>query len=597
MLPKVELAPRLRLVLRAAWGTSRREVLALSVMNLITSLSAVASAVALKVIVNAVVGQRWTESYGAAASLVVIVAAGVAARQGQVRSEVAVREALRHEFDRRAVDLAAGMSRLDPLETPEYLDNLETVRSDAQAFAHAIVLLTPAAALFTRFALTVVLLADVSAWLVFLPVLALPAVAATAQAQRWRNQRWQELAAARRRAATLFDLATTPGPAKELRVYGLGDELIEREDRVVRASGDSDVAIEARSSALSTAGTLVFVGAYALATLLVVHLALTGRASAGDVVLVVVLCGQLNSLVASALSLLEMHGRVARVIDSYRRIVSHAEMARAAEHGAQPAPSRLQKGIRLDHVSYRYPGSAHLAVDNLEMLLPAGAVIALVGENGAGKTTLVKLLLGLYAPTGGSVSIDGTSLDDFELASWRNESSAAFQDFARLEFSACHAVGVGDLPYVDDTGRVSAALGRAGGADLIGRLPAGLGTQLGRSFPDGVDLSGGEWQKLALGRAMMRPGPLLLILDEPTASIDATSEYDLFRRYAEASSMGRAAGAITLLVSHRFSTVRMADLVLVLQNGRLVEQGSHADLLAKGGLYKELYTLQSLGYQ
>jgi ATP-binding cassette, subfamily B, bacterial len=366
---------------------------------------------------------------------------------------------------------------------------------------------------------------------------------------------------------------------------------------VVRANGDSEVAIEARSGVLSTAGTLVFVAAYALATLLIVHLALTGRANAGDVVLVVVLCGQLNSLVASALGLLEMHGRVARVIDSYRRIVTHAETAQAADDGAQPAPTRLQQGVHLDHVSYRYPGSAHPAVDNLDVFLPAGSVIALVGENGAGKTTLVKLLLGLYAPTSGTVSIDGTLLDDFELASWRKESAAAFQDFARLEFSACHSVGVGDLPYVDDAAHVTSAISRAGGTDLIGRLPGGLGTQLGRSFPEGVDLSGGEWQKLALARAMMRSGPLLLILDEPTASIDATSEYDLFRRYAEASSTGRAVGAITLLVSHRFSTVRMADHILVLQHGRLVEQGSHAALLANGGLYKELYTLQSSGYR
>jgi ATP-binding cassette, subfamily B, bacterial len=223
--------------------------------------------------------------------------------------------------------------------------------------------------------------------------------------------------------------------------------------------------------------------------------------------------------------------------------------------------------------------------------------VALVGENGAGKTTLVKLLTGMYQPTAGEVLIDGAPLAGLDLAAWRERTAATFQDFMRFELRAGQTVGIGDLPRLDHAGALSQALRRADATAVADALPDGLATPLGRSFTGGVDLSGGQWQRLALARGMMRELPLLLILDEPTASLDAITEAALFERYLAARELARGAGAITLLVSHRFSTVRMADLIVVLDKGRIAAAGDHASLVRAGGLYAELYEMQARSYR
>ena len=230
--------------------------------------------------------------------------------------------------------------------------------------------------------------------------------------------------------------------------------------------------------------------------------------------------------------------------------------------------------------------------------------MAIVGENGAGKTTLVKLLCRLYPPTDGRILVDGLDLARMPADQWRLRIAGAFQDFLRFELKARHTVGVGDLPRLDDDTAVVAAVDRAGADDVIARLAAGLETQLGTTWPDGVEVSFGQWQKLALARGFMRDRPLLLVLDEPTAALDAETEHALFDRYAAAARGGksngeaeRADGRITILVSHRFSTVRMADLIVVLDGARVVEVGSHDELLAKGGQYAELHGIQAAAYR
>ena len=249
-------------------------------------------------------------------------------------------------------------------------------------------------------------------------------------------------------------------------------------------------------------------------------------------------------------------------------------------------------------MTFTYPGTDRIVLQDVSVLLPAGSSVALVGENSAGKTTLIKLLTGMYRPTAGSIHIDDTPLDDVDLESWRQRTTAAFQDFVRFELLAGEAVGVGDLPRIGDEPAILAALERAHGADALDSLPDGLRTPLGRSLPDGRDLSGGQWQKVALGRAMMRDRPILLVLDEPTASLDAPTEAALFERYVGASRRSaERSGAVTLFVSHRFSTVRAADLIVVLHEGRVVEQGSHDDLIASGGRYAELFELQARSYR
>jgi ATP-binding cassette subfamily B protein len=230
--------------------------------------------------------------------------------------------------------------------------------------------------------------------------------------------------------------------------------------------------------------------------------------------------------------------------------------------------------------------------------IPGGATVAIVGENGAGKTTLVKLLCGFYTPTRGSIVIEGRQLNSINVEAWRTRMSAGFQDFARFEFLARETVGIGDVPRMDDLGLIEAALDRAHASDVMRSLPARLETQLGNTFEGGVELSGGQWQKLALGRAMMREAPLLLVLDEPTASLDAQTEHALFERYARASRrLAASNGGITLLVSHRFSTVRMADIIVVVGGGKIIEAGCHAELVRNGGVYSELYELQASGYR
>jgi ATP-binding cassette subfamily B protein len=237
-------------------------------------------------------------------------------------------------------------------------------------------------------------------------------------------------------------------------------------------------------------------------------------------------------------------------------------------------------------------------LDDVSLTLPAGTVIAVVGENGAGKTTLVKLLAKLYEPSSGFIFVDDTPLARLPAGDWRMRLAGAFQDFFRYEFRAKQTVGLGDLPRLDDEPAVIAAVDRAGAADVVASLKSGLDTQLGPTWTSGVDLSFGRWQKLALARGFMRGQPLLLVLDEPTAALDAEIEHALFERYAAAArGENSASGRITILVSHRFSTVRMADLIVVLDGTRLVEVGCHDELMAKHGPYSELYAIQAAAYR
>ena len=262
----------------------------------------------------------------------------------------------------------------------------------------------------------------------------------------------------------------------------------------------------------------------------------------------------------------------------------------------QLAPARLTEGIRFDHVSFAYPGTDRLVLDDISLELPAGAVVAIVGENGAGKSTLVKILAKMYEPTAGRILIDRTDLALISAVSWRTRLAGAFQDFFSFEFRARHSVGVGDLPRLDDETAVATAVTRAGADDVIARLPQGLDTQLGPTWPDGVEVSFGQWQKLALARGFMRDRPVALVLDEPTAALDAETEHALFERYAAALRGPDRSGGITILVSHRFSTVRMADLIVVLDGARLVEMGTHDALMAKRGQYAQLYSIQAAAY-
>jgi ATP-binding cassette subfamily B protein len=264
----------------------------------------------------------------------------------------------------------------------------------------------------------------------------------------------------------------------------------------------------------------------------------------------------------------------------------------------QQAPLRLTRGIELTDISFTYPGTEAAVLQDVNLEIPAGTTVAVVGENGAGKTSLVKLLCALYRPSGGRISVDGVDLGRIPERQWRDRIAAGFQDFVRFELIAREAVGVGDLPRIASDDAVLGAMDRAQARGLVDQLEQGLDTQLGIGHAKGAELSGGQWQKLALGRAFMREEPLLLVLDEPTAALDAQAEHVLFERYAEqARAAARRTGAITVLVSHRFSTVRTADIIVVLAEGRVAQVGDHATLIQEGGLYAELYGIQAEAYR
>ena len=289
-------------------------------------------------------------------------------------------------------------------------------------------------------------------------------------------------------------------------------------------------------------------------------------------------------------------------MDGSRRLAWLEDYAAALVANADlPVPERLNKGIRLEHVSFAYPGTDRLVLQDVSLDLPAGTVIAIVGENGAGKSTLVKLLCKLYEPTSGRILVDGADLARVPADEWRARLAGAFQDFFRFELLARQSVGLGDVPRLDDDPAVLAAVDRAGATDVVDRLAAGLDTQLGPTWPDGVEVSFGQWQKIALARGFMRDGPLLLVLDEPDGRArrrDGTRPVRAVRGRSTGDSDGLAAeGRISILVSHRFSTVRMADHIVVLDGARVVETGSHDELMASGGTYAELYEIQAAAYR
>jgi ATP-binding cassette subfamily B protein len=349
------------------------------------------------------------------------------------------------------------------------------------------------------------------------------------------------------------------------------------------------------SAAWHTLAWAVFGSAWAGA---VAFVAAGLRASAGDVLLVLAAGARLSAYIGATVG--EIGFLRGIWMDGSRRLAWLEDYAASLIADADlPVPARLREGIRLDHVSFAYPGTDRLVLEDVTLDLPAGTVVAIVGENGAGKTTLVKLLAKLYEPTTGAILIDGQPLSRLPAETWRERLAGAFQDFFRFELPARQSIGVGDVPRIDDEPAVRRAVERAGAEDVIAKWPTGLDTQLGPTWPGGVDVSFGQWQKLALARGFLRDHPLLLVLDEPTAALDAETEHALFERYAEAAhrDVTAADGRITILVSHRFSTVRMADLIVVLDGARLVEIGTHEDLMARGGQYAELYGIQAAAYR
>jgi ATP-binding cassette, subfamily B, bacterial len=297
-----------------------------------------------------------------------------------------------------------------------------------------------------------------------------------------------------------------------------------------------------------------------------------------------------------ALQFAQYFQAIMTTVERYEWLVDFSNTAARAASGEAAAPAILRHGLRVEGVGFAYPDRDKPVLTDVSFEIPAGKVIALVGENGSGKSTLVKLLCGFYRPSSGRILIDDTELTEIAPADWRGRIGGAFQDFTNFEVAMHESVGLGDLPKLGDRDRAAAAMARAGGADLARLDAQGLEVMLGKKW-GGVDLSGGQWQKLALGRALMRDDPLLVVFDEPAAALDASAEHDLFERFAAEARSGQSDHRATLLISHRFSTVRMADAIAVLDAGRIAEFGSHETLMKAGGKYAELFEIQASAYR
>jgi ATP-binding cassette, subfamily B, bacterial len=488
--------------------------------------------------------------------------------------------------------LQAGIATIVHQERPEYLDRLSVLREETYTLDHMYMSVFSTVGWLLRLAITVVLLGAVNPVLVTLVLFALPTVATTSWRPAVERSAQERGAQSTRLAAHLYALTTTASPGKELRVLGIGEALADRRRAAWETWYGPVAAARSRSAAWYAGGWAVFALGYVGAIALVA----TGpRASAAGAILVLTAGARLSSYLNGTVS--EIGFLRGTWMDGAQRLAWLEDYASSAvQHADLPAPDAIGEGIRLEHVTFRYPGAERLALDDVTLFLPAGSVVAIVGENGAGKSTLVKLLAKLYSPTSGRVLVDGTDLARIDSARWRERLAGAFQDFFRFEFHAAVTIGIGDLPRLDDETALVIAAERAGARDLVEALPAGLRTQLGPSWHEGVDVSYGQWQKLALARGFMRDEPLLVALDEPTAALDAETEHQLFERYAATAREARKNGSVTILVSHRFSTVRMADLIVVLDGARVAEEGSHEELLARDGRYADLYRIQAAGY-
>lgn len=507
-----------------------------------------------------------------------------------------VAERIGHEVDVQLSHLTSGITGIEHLERPLFLDRIELLRADPQGVGNvvnsAVLWIT---SLATALA-TIAVLARGHPALAVLPLAGLFGVWSNLRFQR-RWQRFEGVDAPRTRLRLhLFRMSTSAAIGKEIRTFGLRGEITRRHAAVWSEHERECFRVNLVDAIEWTVFGIVQTAAWVAAIGIVAWSARHGGVSAGGAVTVVMLGGRLNSVLTGVV---DEASNLARMLRGAKRFVwlnDHADALAQHDRRTHKAPATISEGITFDRVSFTYAGAALPALHDLSLHLDAGSVVAVVGDNGAGKTTLVKLLCRFYDPTDGTVRVDGVDLRDIDPEAWRAGLAATFQDHLQLELTARHAIGVGDLVRRDNEDAVQTAVSRAGARDVVLTFDRGLETQLGRRWA-GVDLSGGQWQKVALSRGLMRDAPLVTVFDEPTAALDALTEQELFDRFALAADDRRRRGAITVLVSHRLSTVRNADVIVVLHDKAVVESGTHDELMTRGGHYAELFTLQARAYE
>lgn len=577
--------------LRLGYSAGRLAVVVAFVTTVAAAVPDALFALAFAWLADAVIGRDGTQILLVAIVLAVLTAASWLLNLVSGRANQRFADRVAVPIESHVARLQASAATLIHHERPDYLDRLSVLREHAPALSALYQQLFSLVGAIIRLGITLVLLMSVHPALGLLGLLAIPGVLVST----WRGGivRTVEEAGARhdRLARHLFLVGTTPAPGKELRVSGMQRRVRDEWNSAWRRRY-APLARARWASTMWQAATFALFGVG-----LIVGVLLVAPQGSGAVLLVLMAGSRLSQYVDQTAG--QMHFFRTIWLDVSRRTAWLEDLVSAAATAKDlPAPDRLRTGIQLRNVSFRYPLTDRDVLEGITLNLPAGSVVAVVGENGAGKSTLVKLLCGFYEPTAGQIRIDDADLARISIRDWRARLSAAFQDFFRFEFTAQIAVGVGDLNNVDNRAAVEAAVDRANANDVVAKLRHGLETQLGSGWEDGAELSHGQWQKLALARSSMRRSPLLLVLDEPTSALDAETEHAVFEHFARVSrTIGSDNGQITVLVSHRFSTVQMADLIVVLDGSRLVDVGSHGELMARDGLYAELYRIQAAAYR
>jgi ATP-binding cassette subfamily B protein len=441
------------------------------------------------------------------------------------------------------------------------------------------------------FATMIALLVGLSPWIAVAALISpIPAFISGSRYGWWGFQQMRRQSPVRRVMSYLTNLMTTDEYAKEVKLFTAGDYFIDRYERTAEGyyAETRDLLVKrylagfgwGSLTTLASSGTFLYVAL----------LAVRGQVTLGALTVFTQAAQQVQGAFQGILGGIQGIYEHGLYLTTLYDLLERQPKIQAPEH---PIPVRrpFQKGIEFRHVTYQYPDRDVPALDDVSFIIEPGQTVALVGRNGAGKSTIVKLLGRLYDPDEGQILIDGHDVREYDPQELRREIGVMFQDFAAYQVSAGENIGVGNVDQADDEVAIVSAAERAGADDVVRKLPNSYDTTLGKWFEGGHQLSGGEWQKIALARAFMRDAQIL-ILDEPTAALDAQAEHDLFARIKDLTQ-----GKMALYISHRFSTVRMADRILFLENGRLVEQGTHDELMLQGGRYADLFDLQAASYR
>lgn len=477
-------------------------------------------------------------------------------------------------------------------EDPVFYDDMQNARRRADSSALAIVTaISQVVQQFITLISLVFLLIGFSPWLAVVVILAaVPNFLSNSRFAEMSFRAVSHRAPESRLLSYIEMLLTSNETVKEIKLFGLGPALKKRYEDLFTQFIDEDTSITRRNTFASLAWGMLSNLAYYGSYIWVIIRTITQAITLGDMTMFLSVFRQSQHAVQTLLENFRMLYENNLYLDNLIDFLKIEPALHSPENG-KIAPAPIEGGIRFENVSFRYPGSEKYVLKNVNLFIKPGESIALVGLNGAGKTTLIKLLTRLYDPTEGRITLDGTDLRGFDMKSLHQRFGVIFQDFVRYQFSIKENIGFGQIEDLDNQARIEVAADKGGASELIADLPDGYDTILGRRWNRGHELSGGQWQKIALARAFMRKAEVL-ILDEPTSALDAQAEYEIFLRFRELMQ-----GRIAVLISHRFSTVRMADRIVVLSEGRIIELGSHEELMARNQAYAHLFNLQAEGYR